>query len=281
METERLLSQAFLESHPREAAPRLERLPPDEAAALLQEVAPAVAGAALQRMGLPNGAACLSRLSPEKAAAIIAALPLDSAARLMRWRSAEDRAGLLILMADETRTLLQRLLRFPEGTAGALMDARALALPEDITASEALTRVRRSLRHIRHYIYVVDREQRLVGVLNLRELMLAPRRFQLSRVMRRPVAWLPAHADPAAIVAHPGWREFHALPVVDDSTAFLGAVRYETFRQLESEHSGNRAPAAALAALLSFGELCWIGMTGLLTGLAARRISSKQEGSHD
>jgi magnesium transporter len=281
METRRLLCQAFLENHPREAAQFVERLSLGEEAALLEEVPPEVAAEVLRRMGLTTAAECLSRLAAPKAAAVVAALPLDSAAGLLRRVIDDDRQRLLAATAEETRVLLERLLHYPEGTAGALMDPTTPAFPQDITASEALMRVRRAPRHAHYYVYVIDRDQKVVGVLNLREIMLAPGKAPLSEVMHHPVAWLLAHADRAAIVAHPGWREFHALPVVDDASVFLGALRYETLRKLEHDHATSRPQESAMAALLSLGELCWAGMAGLLTDLTTNPISIKREGRRD
>ena len=148
------------------------------------------------------------------------------------------------------------------------MDPRALALPDDLAISEALKRVRRSPQNVLYYMYVVDRDQRLVGVLNLRELMLASPKTTLSSAMQPNVARLPALADLMAIVAHPGWRDFHALPVVDAGDTFIGVIRYETLRRLEDE-TGAPPYNQAVATVLSLGELCWIGFAGMLAGLAA------------
>jgi len=164
---------------------------------------------------------------------------------------------------------LNLLLRYPEGTAGALMDPRALALPQDIPVGEALARVRHAARDVLYYLYVVDRAQVLVGVLNLRELMLAPRKAEVASVMRPHVARLSARADRASILAHPGWREFHALPVVDDAGLFLGVIRYETVRRLEEDRGSAGQSANALTTVLTLGELCWRGMSLVLADLAS------------
>ena len=148
------------------------------------------------------------------------------------------------------------------------MDARVLTLPDDITAGQALARLRRSSRHAHHYLYVVDREERLVGVLNLRELMVTPPRQSLAGLMSRQVAQLPASADRAAILAHPGWREVHALPVVDGAGRFLGVVRHETVRLLEQESVSPRGSRQVGTVGLALADLCWVGMAKILVGLA-------------
>jgi len=269
METEHLFAQSFLIVHPEEAAAELERLSSSDAAAFLADTPPQVAATALRRMSPFSAAACLSSLAAEPAGLILTALPLDSAAALLRRLESSAQERLLTGISSNVATSLRLLLHYPEGSAGALLDPQALALPEDIPASDALERIRQTPQHVLYYLYVVNREQTLVGVLNLRELMLASPTALLHAVMRPHVARLVARADRAAIVSHSAWRDIHALPVVDDAGVFLGAIRYETLRRLEDESAANRQTQNAVATLLSVGELYWTGLSHILAGLVA------------
>jgi magnesium transporter len=272
MDTERVLSLAFLEDHPADAARVLERLAPQETASCLSEIPAPVAANVLRRVAPAHAAECLTHLFAERFALIVTALPLDLTANLLRRLDTESRDRLLAQAPSEVSTLLQRLLRYPAGSAGGLMDPKVMMLPADITAGEALTRVRRAPRHTLYYLYVVDRNHRLAGVLNLRELMLAEPRASLASAMRRQVFTISASAGRAAILAHPGWREVHALPVVDMQGVLLGALRYETLRQLEAPSDAPTATVDALSAVLTLGELCWVGLVGVLTDLATSII---------
>jgi len=272
METYRLLANHFAADHPLDAARALEELAIGDASAYLDELPPRLAAEVLQKMASSNAAECIAQLSPPRFAQIIAALPLDSAAALLRRLEPERRAELLSRTPSNLSALLARLLHYPANSAGALMDPRALALPEDITATKALARVRRAPRHALYYIYMLDREQKLVGVMNLRELMLAPPKITLSVAMRREVATLPALAGHVTIVEHPGWRDVHALPVVDDAGIFLGVLRYETLRKLERDSESPTLAGGGLAAVLTIGELCWVGLAGVLSDLTASMV---------
>lgn len=283
MDARRRLAETFLESHPEDAGRILERLPAEEPTALLGELSPRVAAAVVHRMAGASAAETLGRLPA--AAAVLAELPLDAAATLLRRLDPALRVIILGEMPADVATPLGLVLRYPERTAGALMDPRVLALPADLSAGEALARIRRAPRHALYYVYIVHRTQVLAGVLNLRELMLAPAKVPLAAAMRPVVASIPPGADAQRILAHPGWRVYHALPVVTEGGVFLGAIRYETVRRLEGDAAATR-PAAALDALLSMGELCWIGMAGLLAdlvgGVAAGRTpgGASQGGDH-
>jgi magnesium transporter len=267
METDWLLSQAFLESHPRDGAVILERLPAEEAAAFLEKTPPELAARVFEPMAPLAATGCLARLSPECAVAILTALPLNAAAGLLRRLDANVRERTLAYAPADLSMSLRRLLQYPERTAGALMEAEALALPGDIRVGEARARLRHAPHSLLSYLYVVDREQRLIGVLTLRELMLAPPKTMLSSAMRSHVLRLLAQADYASILAHPGWRDFHVLPVVDDSGVFVGVIRHEKIRRLED--TAGRSGSQAVSTMLSLGELYWIGLTGMLAGVAA------------
>ena len=265
METEKLLAQNFAEDHPSEAALILERLTPREASAYLDELPPRLGERVLQRMVPSAAAECMTLMAPQRFAQIISTLPLNHAAALLRHLDLERQTDLLGKAPSHMSGLLQRLLRYPEASAGALMDPRILALPEDITATEAQALVRWTPRDVLYYLYILDRDQRLVGVMNLRELMMASPRATLNTAMHRQVMTLAALAGRLTIIEHPGWRDVHALPVVDDEGVFLGVVRYETLQKLQRDGESPRQTSGALAVMLTLGELCWVGLAAVLT----------------
>ena len=263
------LARTFLEKHPYEAALVLEKLAPAQIAELLGEMPQPVATGVLEKLTSSTGAACLLASPVEVAGRVIESLSLDAAARMLRCLPAGERDSLLSAVSDRRTAPLRRLLTYPLGTAGSLMDPQVPALPEALLVGDALERVQRTAQHNFYYLYVINAEQILVGVMNLRELMLAAPLDHLSTVMHKPVERLPAITTLAAILLHPAWREFHALPVTDSEEKFLGAIRYKTLKRLEQESARRGSPDESMTALLSLGELCWIGFAGMIAGLAA------------
>jgi magnesium transporter len=237
-----------------EAARLLGAIGAEEAAPLLAAIAPHAAAAVLERLPAPGAAAMLERLEQ------------DTAARLVRRLAEVHREAILAHLPPAPARALTTLLHFPEHTAGALMDPGVLALPRDITVDEARRRVRDASNHARYNVYVVDRNHVLVGVVNLRELLVAAPHATLADVMTPDPQRLVAHADRAAVVAHPGWKHVHSIPVVDERGCYLGAVRYRTLRQLEEELLG--AAEADADASRALGELFAAGAAGLLDALA-------------
>ncbi len=281
-DTELALAREFLAAHPADAARVLERHPITAASELLAALAATESAPLVDQVAPTTAAECLAAMPAASAGAILAELSLDVAATLLRRLPAEvaqrvlDHAPEPVLAAA-----LRMIVAFPEGTAGALLDPTVLAIPSDVDAREALDRVLRDARHTLYYVYAVDRAHRLVGVLSLRELMQAPRERPLAEVLHPDVECLRSGADVGEIVAHPGWREHHALPVVDEAGTFLGVMRYRTLRRLERSGGDGEQRSPALDAAVSLGELYWYALSSLLEGMgtaAARRAPAPPPG---
>lgn len=268
MTAEHQLARDFLEAQPARAALRLEQLPPAQSAAVLRAVPAHAAAGALRDMTPAHAAACMAVLGPGDAAPIVAALTIDDAARVVRALDAGRREGLLAALPPETGEPLGRVLDYPEGTAGAVMDPSIFQLPADAPVADARERLRGAARDLLYYLYVVDRGHRLVGVLDIPELMLAPPEDPVRAAMNRDVERLSAWMPVALVRTHPGWHRYHALPVVDESDRLLGAVRYQTLRRLEREAT-DRGPDPAALTARALGELFQLGTTGLIAGVAA------------
>jgi len=215
-------------------------------------------------MSQTAGASCLSLMAPDCAAPVVDALTPGFAAALLRKLPGEHRTALLAGMPADRRELLARLLSYAEGSAGALTDPDVLTLPQDITIAEAQTLLKHQRGRYHHQAYIVDRSNRLMGVIHLRELIRGRSRDSVTTIMRAATVSLPATAKMANVQAHPAWRELDAIPVVDDSGSLLGIVRHRHLRR--------QAPvgdaAGLLGALVGLGELYWIGLSHFLPGQA-------------
>jgi magnesium transporter len=273
MNVEQRLALAFLESHPTHGAAVLERMPPGQRDDVIRQVPAEAAAAAMREMVAAAAADSLSHLAPAEAGGILDALELETAAALLRRLSSESAGRLVGTLRAERQEAIRRVLRYPDGTAGAVMDPSVPALPDDLSIAEARLRLRRAAPGLLYYLYVVDRSQHLVGVLDIPDLMRARAKEAVRSVMRSPVesmsAWLPA----AGVRTHPGWRRFHAMPVVDDTDRLVGAVRYQTLRRLEQEAEAAAAVQPAVFTVAALGELFHLGMAGFVEGVSAVAVA--------
>ena len=268
MKSELLIVRQFVEDHPDETAEVLERVSFNDAAAFLSELDPHLAAQALSRISASLAVDCLRSMHREQVAVVLAALPVDLAVRLLGRASEQARELWLAALSDDVAEVLQRKLRYPAGTAGALADPLVLALPGDLSVADAQKQLRRSAERAYYYVYVVDRDHKLVGVLDIRELMMAGVKDTLEQVMHGDPVRLSAQSDLAAMVGHPAWREFDALPVVDPGGVFFGVVRHRTLRQIVGS-AGSQAPVEpVVSTLMNLGELYWTGFSAFLSGMS-------------
>jgi magnesium transporter len=265
-QAERRLADALVESRPGEAATALEEIDPVDGAAILSDADLDAAARVLARMLAPEGSAVLDRLPEESARGVLARLSPRVIAALLRRLPEPARQRLLELLGEDERPAVARVLEAADGTAAALMDPRVLALPADLEVRAARARVLEHPDEAHYNLYVVDRDGRLVGVLNLRELLTLPESELLSAVMNPPTWSIPAHAERLDVIAHPGWRHVHSLPVVDEGGRFLGAIRYRTLRVLE-EQAFREVDTRAASTSQALGDLYWTGVSGVVSAL--------------
>jgi Mg/Co/Ni transporter MgtE len=148
------------------------------------------------------------------------------------------------------------------------MDPLTATVPEDVTVEQARQRLRESPAHLYYYVYVLNREQRLVGVVGLRELFMAAGEQLVSTVMSSKVMSLSDRDPLVAVIAHPGWREFHAMPVVSEGGTFVGMIRYRTLRRLAEAYE-RPGSAVGFDTLIALGELYWTGLVELFGGMSS------------
>ncbi|MBA3892984.1 MAG: hypothetical protein H0X69_04720 [Gemmatimonadales bacterium] len=275
MRPDERLALGFMEAHPDGVARLLERSEPAEAAALLAEVPAGVAAGVLRLLSPAAVAGCGAALPVERLAAIVSELPLDAAAAVMHRLDEERRDAVLALLPVTAEAPLRRLLAYGAYTAGALADPLALALPDDLTVAEAQRRLRGVGEHLFYYLYVVSRDQTLVGVLDLPGLMSARPKDTLAAAMHRNPIHLEVDTGFVTLAAHPAWQDFDALPVVDGQGRLVGAIRHMAVRRLEAELGLRARTESVLATLVGLSELYWAGLAGMFPRVAAAALPGR------
>ncbi len=255
------LIHRFVRGHVHQAARVLENRSLDELVAFFENIPAELAASLLNTMEASTAAGCLERMDPSRAAGALAEAPMERAALLLRRLLPGTRDAVLQRLAPEPQGHLRLLLRCREDTAGALMEPRIYTLPAEVSAGEALARVRSNPERASHFLYVLERDQTLAGVLTLRELLTAGEDAGVAALMQRDVVCLRMADSLASVLVHPAWKEFHTLPVIDDKGRFAGALRHRTLRQLADP--GQR-PAPIDQAGTALGELYRIGLSALV-----------------
>jgi magnesium transporter len=162
-------------------------------------------------------------------------------ARLIEQMSHDDRADLLhrlepkvveslLRLVDEAdRRDIATLIKYPENTAGALMTTDYAWLPVNITVEQALDRLRLQAPDSEtiYYVYVVDDQRRLRGVVTLRELILAPRQALVNDLMDKNPLTVRVSDDREKVAQELTHYDLLAIPVIDADERLVGIVTYD------------------------------------------------------
>jgi magnesium transporter len=129
-------------------------------------------------------------------------------------------------MEDEEAADVKHLLSYDEDTAGGLMTTEFVALPDHLTADQAIGRLRTEAPDAEtvYYVYVTDDAGRLVGVLSLRHLIVAPPDRPISELMARDVITVAPDARRDELAPLMAKYNLLALPAVDAQGKLLGIV---------------------------------------------------------
>lgn len=214
--------------HPADIAELVQELAYPQASEVLASLEDPIAADTVEELEPTLSTAIISSLPPEDAADILEEMDPDDAADLLNELPAEQAEGLLAEMEADEAAQVQRLLTYPEDSAGGMMTTDFITMPEYLTVRQAMARLRqqKELPEQIYYMYVVDRDLngRLVGVLSLRQLVTAPPDARLRDIMVRDVIKAHVH-DPAEEVARTiAHYNLLALPVVDEHDHLLGVV---------------------------------------------------------
>ncbi|MBI5240563.1 MAG: magnesium transporter [Elusimicrobia bacterium] len=229
------LVKRFIDVDPQQAALALEGLPEAEAALLLTGLPLSAAASCLDHARPDFSAGVVAKLSPASAAPILAHMEPDHAADIIRALTEPARHEVLAVLTPELSRRVCEMLTYPEGSAGRLMKTSVLSFHEDLTVREVIARLRaKSVKRAHSYAYVVGTEHKLLGVLNMRDLIMAAPDERLGAI-RREVFSVPAFTAREELVHFARERNYLYVPVVDAHGRLLGAVRAKDI--LESSES--------------------------------------------
>lgn len=229
----------LLRRHPADLAEMISALSAEEAVELVR------------RLYARGSAAPLGEMEPEKAARLVAHLDREEAIRILSQMDPDDAADLLAELPPATMQdilsrleppkaqTLRMLLSYPPDTAAGLMSPEVLALPANLRAREALRFIRRKAQEMEtvYYAYVVDEGNRLLGVLSLRDLVLATFDTPITQIMNPEVVTLAPDMDVEEVARLFDKYNFLALPVVDQDKKLLGIVTVDDVMDVMREEA--------------------------------------------
>ncbi|MCL5021779.1 MAG: CBS domain-containing protein [Nitrospirae bacterium] len=218
--------QMLSELHPADIADIISQVSHDEGAAFLKNLDVDVAAETLSELSTEDQVEIIRGMDTEKASDIIEMMSPDEAADVLGDLPAEKAKEILEHIEKEEAEDIQELLGHEEDTAGGLMTNEFLAYSPEMTVKEAIERFRKDAEELEtvYYLYMVDEAERLVGVVSLRELIMADPEMRLSEIMEAKVKTVTPDADEKVVAQITAKYNLVALPVVDNEGVLLGIV---------------------------------------------------------
>jgi magnesium transporter len=162
-------------------------------------------------------------------AKLIEQMSHDDRVDLLRRLQPPVAEALLRLVDEADRRDIATLNRYEENTAGALMTTDYAWLPANITVGDALDRLRLQApdRETIYYVYILDDRRHPLGVLSLRNLILAPRTVQLREIMEKDLVTVKVTDDREHVAQEIARYDLLAIPVIDGEGRLVGIVTYD------------------------------------------------------
>jgi sporulation protein YlmC with PRC-barrel domain len=213
--------------HPEDLADILEELNHEERIHIFSALDSEVAADALEATEPRVQREILASTSTERAAQIFAHLSPVQIADIIAILPHDDSAEFLKILKGDVGSKVHQLLSEHDVPASVLAMHCFLGFAGDLTVEEAFTRFREEARgcDVTMYIYVVDSDQRLRGVIDINELLQADPKSKLEQIMTRNVVAVAPTTMRGEVEALFLRYHFRAIPIVDESKKIVGVIR--------------------------------------------------------
>lgn len=214
------------ELHPADLAELIDDLDPATGVALFLRIPADIRAETLSEIAPETGAAILEAIDPHEVRALFESLEVDDAADILAGLPHEDAREILARIEPEGRREIAALMQYDEESAGGIMTTDLVSVPADIVADEAIVAVRQQGREVEnfHTVYVVDGENRLLGTLSLRDLILADGQTPVIDVMNTETATVRPTVDQEEVARLIARYNLVSIPVCDEFGHLLGRI---------------------------------------------------------
>jgi len=214
---------------PPDRADVFEELDLDQQNRLITELDDDEAAEILEELEDEDRAELAATLEPEELAPILDEMDPDEAADILSDLEPEQVERTLFAMDDEVEADVRGLLAYPEETAGGKMTPDFVALRADETVAQSIERLRQlgPDTEATYYLYVVDPDEHLVGIVGLREMIVADPATRVETLMNTDVIRVAAMADQEDAARLMTRYYLMALPVVDDDGRLVGVITHD------------------------------------------------------
>ena len=268
----------------------IEYLDPEERLFIFNLLEPDGAGEVLVEIETPVQERILKDLDNQAITEIVQGLDSDDAADLV-GDLPDDRAREIIeRVGDEVSEELEKLLPYPEDTAGGIMALEFVAVKADASVKDAIDTIREKREEVEnlYYIWVVDDLGKLVGVISLKDLVLEPTDRKISDIMNPEVISVHVDTDQEEVARLVKKYDLVAIPVVGDDQRLAGRITHDDIIDVIEEEADedislmagviDQEIAEESTLKISRARLPWL-IAGLFGGIIAAAVINQFESS--
>lgn len=231
----------FLQLHPYDQAQFFIEQDMDMRLFIYSYLSPEEVAQIMENIDLENSRDFFTEMDTRFASMVFAELPADDAVDILNELDKEKVASYLTIMDQQAAEEIKDLLHYEEKTAGSIMTTEFIAFHKTDTVKIAmqLLKVRATYAETIYYLYVLDEDNHLVGVLSLRDLIIAEEHLRMSDVMDQHVVSVSVGLDQAEVAQMIRNYEFLAVPVVDFQNHLLGIITVDDIIDVMDEEASD------------------------------------------
>jgi len=214
------------EMHPADIAAVISQVHTDEKTALFASLTDKTAAESLHELEPKIQALLLMTIDTKKALGILDKMPADEAADVLGDLPRENAEEFLRLMKPRKANKARGLLKHPDETAGGLMTTDFVVIPHNLTAQQVIEKMRAEAPEAEtiYYIYFTDDQGKLMGVISLRDLIVAPPATLIDKIMVKDIITVDPETEQNKVAAIISKYNLVAVPVVDKENKIMGII---------------------------------------------------------
>ncbi|KPL14097.1 MAG: hypothetical protein AMS26_11890 [Bacteroides sp. SM23_62] len=263
MNTDTIIIKQFIQEHGKEAAQALETIEPDKLATFFNDTPVELLLEVIPLINPHLMSTVFELMQKKKVVQLFESLEIHYTVLSIRMMNEGLAEKINSQLSSERSTYIRRLLKYPENSVGSYVEPAVLNLTEKMTVKEALEEAKRYKKKIYPILYVLTPDRKLAGAINLSDLITQHPEREIRSIMKTKVITIPPETPVQSILYHQGWTDYFALPVVDQSSIFMGVISLETIRSILAK-SDRRLEEPGQTAISALGELYKIGLASLI-----------------
>ncbi|MFP7168808.1 magnesium transporter [Terribacillus sp. 7520-G] len=229
----------YLELHPYDQAAVFEEQPEEIRKQIYSYLSPDETAEIMENVDQENADIYFTEMYSRYAAQVLAEMSADDAVDILKEMDKNKVASFITIMEKDAADEIKHLLHYEDKTAGSIMTTEFVSVSAADTVREAMLHLRAEAPDAEtiYYTYVVDQDKKLVGVISLRNLIIAEKDWLISEVMSDRIVSVSVGDDQEHVAQMVRDYDFLALPVVDFQNHILGIITVDDILDVMEEEA--------------------------------------------